>query len=416
MNKNGGKEYSLRYEDFVNLKYCPTDDDLICEFIVEPEGVSLKEAAGAIAAESSIGTWTELSTMRSYVTDLHAKVFKMDGGTVKIAYPIELFEYGNMPNILSSIAGNVFGLKTLRNLRLEDVHIPRRLVKTFKGPKYGIEGVREVTRVYGRPLLGTIIKPKIGLKTQDHAKIAYEAWVGGCDVVKDDENLSGQRFNPFEDRVIQTLEMRDRAEGETGESKMYMVNVTAETEEMLRRASFVEEQGGEYVMVDILTCGWSALQTLRNRDLNLVIHAHRAGHAAFTRNPKHGISMNVIAKIVRIIGLDQLHVGAAFGKMSEGEGEVKRNCEVLRGDLYGLKEVMPVASGGLHPRTLPPLIENFGLDIVIQAGGGVHGHPGGTISGAKAMRQAIEASAKGVRLDDYAGSHPELDQALKLWL
>jgi len=375
----------------------------------------LKEAAGAIAAESSIGTWTELSTMRSYVTDLHATVFKIDGETIGIAYPAELFEYGNMPNILSSIAGNVFGLKTLRNLRLEDMHIPRRLVKTFKGPRYGIDGVREVTGVYGRPLLGTIIKPKIGLRTRDHAKVAYEAWVGGCDIVKDDENLSSQRFNPFEDRVIETLEMRDRAEGETGERKMYMVNVTAETEEMLRRASFVEEQGGEYVMVDILTCGWSALQTLRNRDLNLVIHAHRAGHAAFTRNPKHGISMGVVAKIVRIIGLDQLHVSAAFGKMSEGEGEVKRNCEVLRGDLYGLKGVMPVASGGLHPRTVPPLIENFGSDIVIQAGGGIHGHPGGTISGAKAMRQAIEASVKGVRLDDYARSHPELAQALKFW-
>jgi len=405
----------MRYIDFVNLNYEPRKDDLICSFHLEPLGIGLKEAAGGVAAESSIGTWTELSTMKSYVEELHATVFMIKKNLAKIAYPIELFEGGNMPNILSSIAGNVFGLKTIKNLRLEDIHMPKRLMKTFKGPKYGVAGIREILRVADRPLLGTIIKPKLGLKTQDHANVAYEAWVGGCDIVKDDENLSSQLFNPFENRVVRTLEMRDKAENLTGEKKVYMVNITAETEEMLRRAAFVEEQGGEYAMVDILTCGWSALQTLRNRDLGLVIHAHRAGHAAFTRNPRHGISMRVIAKAVRILGLDQLHIGAVVGKMSEKKKEVLENCNVLKEEMYGLKPVLPVASGGLYPGLVPSLISIFGKDFVIQAGGGIHGHSGGTVSGARAMRQALEAAMRNIPLSEYAKSHQELRIALKLW-
>jgi len=405
----------LRYIDFVNLNYEPKEDDVICDFRIEPLGISMKEAAGGIAAESSIGTWTELLTMQSYVEDLHATAFTIKNGLAKIAYPIELFEDGNMPNILSSVAGNVFGLKAIKNLRLEDIHLPKRLVKTFKGPKYGIAGIREILRVPERPLLGTIIKPKLGLKTQDHANVAYNAWVGGCDIVKDDENLSSQTFNPFEDRVVKTLDVRDRAEDQTGEKKVYMVNVTAETEEMLRRAAFVEEQGGEYVMVDILTCGWSALQTLRDHDLNLVVHAHRAGHAAFTKNPKHGIAMRVIAKLVRIVGLDQVHVGAVVGKMSEKKSEVLENCDALRNEMYGLKPVLPVASGGLHPGLIPSLVEIFGKDFVIQAGGGIHGHRYGTASGARAMRQALEAAMSNVSLKEYSRSHVELAAALKLW-
>ena len=405
----------MRYIDFVNLNYEPKEDDVICDFRIEPLGISMKEAAGGIAAESSIGTWTELLTMQSYVEDLHATAFTIKNGLAKIAYPIELFEDGNMPNILSSVAGNVFGLKAIKNLRLEDIHLPKRLVKTFKGPKYGIAGIREILRVPERPLLGTIIKPKLGLKTQDHANVAYNAWIGGCDIVKDDENLSSQTFNPFEDRVVKTLDVRDRAEDQTGEKKVYMVNVTAETEEMLRRAAFVEEQGGEYVMVDILTCGWSALQTLRDHDLNLVVHAHRAGHAAFTKNPKHGIAMRVIAKLVRIVGLDQVHVGAVVGKMSEKKSEVLENCDALRNEMYGLKPVLPVASGGLHPGLIPSLVEIFGKDFVIQAGGGIHGHRYGTASGARAMRQALEAAMSNVSLKEYSRSHVELAAALKLW-
>jgi ribulose-bisphosphate carboxylase large chain len=194
-----------------------------------------------------------------------------------------------------------------------------------------------------------------------------------------------------------------------------MANITAETELMVKRAEFVLAHGGEYVMVDILTCGFSALQTLRDQNFKLVIHAHRAGHAAFTRNPKHGIAMCPIAKVSRIIGVDQLHVGTVVGKMSETKQEVLENIDACKMPMTGLKPVLPVASGGLHPRLVPALMETFGNDFVIQAGGGIHGHKNGTYAGAKAMRQAVQATMEGKTLEEYAETHKELKTALELW-
>lgn len=405
----------LKYIDFVNLKYEPAKTDLICTFYVEPEDIKLKEAAGGVAAESSVGTWTELTTTEPYMAKLAACVFRIEGNLATIAYPAELFEQGNMPNILSSVAGNVFGLKALKNLRLNDIEIPDKLVRSFKGPKFGIKGIRSLLKVSERPLVGTIIKPKLGLKTVDHARVAYEAWAGGCDVVKDDENLSSQQFNSFEERVVKTLDARDKAEEETGERKVYMVNITSETKTMLKRAEYVLDHGGRYIMVDILTCGWSALQTLRDQNFKLIIHAHRAGHAAFTKNPKHGISMRVIAKVSRVIGVDQLHVGTIVGKMSETKKEVLENIEALKMNMAGLKQVLPVASGGLHPRLVPALMRYFGKDFIIQAGGGIHGHSNGTLAGATAMRQAVEATMQGKTLDEYAETHKDLKVALNIW-
>lgn len=405
----------MKYIDFVDLTYKPAQTDLICTFYLEPECISLKEAAGGIAAESSIGTWTELTTTQPYITKLAAHVYSIEGNVAKIAYPIELFESSNMPNILSSIAGNVFGLKALKNLRLLNIKFPKQVLSCFKGPMYGIEGIRKLLKIPKRPLVGTIIKPKLGLKTSDHAKVAFEAWLGGCDIVKDDENLSSQNFNPFEERLVQTLDSRDKAEKQTGERKVYMINITAETQTMLKRAQSVLDQGGEYVMVDILTCGWSALQTLRNQNLKLAIHAHRAGHAAFTKNPQHGIAMRPIATVARIIGVDQLHVGTVVGKMSEIKSEVLENIDACKTKLNEIKPVLPVASGGLHPRLVPALLETFGNDVVIQAGGGIHGHPGGTVAGARAMRQAVDAVLEGISLDAYARSQVELKVALDQW-
>lgn len=420
------------YLGYINMKYKPKTDDLLCRFYVEPRyGVSIDSAAAAVAAESSVGTWTEVATAQPYVKKLSAYVYNLDPhtGIVDIAYPFEAFEHGNVPQILSSVAGNVFGMKEVAHLRLLDMAFPKKMVKQYKGPAFGIPGIRKLFGVKERPLVGTIIKPKMGLNVRDHAKVAYDAWIGGCDIVKDDENLTSQKFNQFEKRFLATIKARDRAEKKTGEKKVYMVNVTAETEEMLKRAKFVTRHGGEYAMVDIVTVGWSALQTLRahNRKLKLVLHAHRAGHAAFTRDQKHGIAMLVLCKLCRLIGLDQLHAGTMVGKMADaGVQEVvrHRNALVMKstpadsimalGQEWGdIKPAMPVASGGLHPAHFPFIVEHIGKDVLLQAGGGIHGHPKGTIAGAKAARDAIDATVQGIPLQEYKSE--ELQEAMRFW-
>ncbi len=433
---------------YTNTSYKPTKDDLVCLFRIEPaKGLSIKKVSESIAAESSIGTWTDISTMSPEIRDtLQPHVFEFFDATdnspmpdinsqkpakVKIAYPSALFEEGNMPCILSSIAGNIFGMKDVARLRLLDISFPKSLVKSFRGPQFGIAGVRKITGVKDRPLVGTIIKPKLGLPSKEHARVAYEAWVGGLDIVKDDENLTSQKFNPFKERIAKTLKMCDKAEAETGETKIYMPNVTAETSEMLKRAELVKESGGRYVMVDIVTCGFSGLQSLREKtqELGLAVHAHRAMYAAFARDKTHGMTMLALAKIMRLIGADQLHTGTVIGKM-EGDQKlvtsirdeivkdsVAENFEtdMLAQDWYGLKTVFPVSSGGLHPGHVPELVRMLGRDLIIQAGGGVHGHPGGTTLGAKAMRQAVDAAMNGVPLGEYAKTHEELKKALEKW-
>jgi ribulose-bisphosphate carboxylase large chain len=418
------------YLDFVDLSYRPSGKDLIALFRVEPASdISIREAVGRVASESSIGTWTTLTTMTPEKRRLMAKAYEIKGCWVKVAYPPELFEDGNMPQILSSIAGNIFGMKAVQNLRLEDVRWPAELIRTFKGPQFGIDGVRKIFNEKERPLTATVPKPKVGMNSEEHANAGYEAWMGGIDLLKDDENLSGQRFNQFERRAKLSFEMRNRAERETGERKSYLINVTAETREMLRRARLVKELGGEYVMVDILTAGWAGVQTLRDEceELGLAIHAHRAFHAAFTRNPKHGMSMLALAKVSRMVGVDQIHIGTVVGKLESTRKEVlalqeaitgrvvRGGGQILRQDWGDAKPVFPVSSGGLHPGLIPQIIGMLGQNIVIQIGGGVWGHPDGGRAGGAAVRQAIDAALKGISLKEYAESRKELRAALEKW-
>jgi len=411
---------------FIDQKYKPTSNDLVCLFKVTPNDMSFKEAVNNVALESSVGTWTPVSSSQKYVNRLGAKVFAISGDWAKIAYPQELFEEGSVSNILSSIAGNVFGMKAIKGLRLEDIKFPRKLLKSFPGPRFGIEGYRKILKVKNRPLVGTIVKPKLGLKTKDHAKVAYDSWVGGCDLVKDDENLSSQKFNPFDKRAAKTLEMCDKASEETGEKKGYLINVTSEAMTMLRRADLAKELGGKFVMHDIITAGFASLETLR-QNCKLGIHAHRAMHGAFTENPNHGLSMMCVADFARMAGVDSLHIGTGIGKMKGGKrevGEISEEIEMkkvskthhrLAQDWNGLKPVFSVCSGGIYPGHVPYLMKNFGKDIIIQAGGGVHGHPDGTRVGSIAMRQAVDATMEGETLEKYGQSHKELMDAMEYW-
>jgi ribulose-bisphosphate carboxylase large chain len=418
------------YHEFVDTTYVPKPDELLCLFRLEPaSGFSIEEAAGRVASESSVGTWTEVTTMKPRIRRLMAKAYEIQDNSVKIAYPINLFEPGNMPQVLSSIAGNIFGMKAVEHVRLEDVRWPKKLLTSFKGPNLGTAGIRKLLRIKSRPLTATVPKPKVGLTAKEHARAGYDAWIGGIDLLKDDENLTSQPFNKFQDRVTECFRLRDKAEKETGERKSYLINITAETNEMLKRAKTVARAGGEYVMVDILTCGWAGLQTIRDacKDLKLAIHAHRAFHAAFTRNRVHGMSMLMVADVARLIGVDQLHIGTVIGKLESPREEVmalrddlqqqklEPTATTLGQDWQRIKPVFPTCSGGLHPGLVPELLKMVGSDIIVQAGGGVWGHPDGGRAGASALRQAIDVGLSGGNLEDYARDHKELRRAIDTW-
>ncbi|MEM0106666.1 MAG: type III ribulose-bisphosphate carboxylase [Candidatus Micrarchaeaceae archaeon] len=420
------------YKDFVDLKYKPSDEDMVCLFKLSPsKGMSINDAIGRIASESSNGTWANLTTLKEHIRAIRARAFSINGNYVKIAYPLPLFELGNAPQLFSSIAGNIFGMKAIKSLRLEDVTLPKKYIRSFKGPQFGIDGVyNSIFKMKKRRvLLAHVPKPKVGMTTQEHAEVAKNAWLGGVDLLKDDENLTSQTFNTFEKRMELMFKYRDYAEQKTGERKSYLANITAETNEMIRRARLVKELGGEYVMVDILTAGWAALQTIRKEceDLELAVHAHRAFHAAFTKSKDHGMSMLMVAKIARLIGVDQIHIGTVVGKLEASREEVlslkeeitskkvEEGKEVMQQDWQGIKSVVPVSSGGLHPGLVPYVVKMLGNEIVIQAGGGIDGHPKGVLAGAKAMRAAIEAMQDNETLEDKAKASRELNEALEYW-
>ena len=430
------------YPEFLKPGYTPDpESDVIATFRVTPaEGFTAEDAAGGVAAESSTGTWTTLYTWydKARIDRLMGKAYEIkdlgDGSyLLRVAYPVELFEEGNMPGFLASISGNVFGMRRVKGLRLEDLYLPRNFLEHFKGPSKGVRGVREVLKVEGRPIVGTVPKPKVGYSPDEVGKLAYEILTGGLDYVKDDENLVGPRYCRFEERARAIMKAIDRAEKETGERKVWFANITADVREMERRLKLIADYGNPFVMVDVVVTGWSALTYIRDlaEEHGLAIHAHRAMHAAFTRNPYHGISMFVLAKLYRIIGVDQLHVGTPeVGKLEARTVDVVRNARVMREAVYKpdpddtfrltqafhhIKPALPVSSGGLHPGTLPEVIRVMGIDLVIQVGGGVVGHPDGPKAGAAATRQSIEAAIKGIPLSEYAKEHKELARALEKW-
>jgi ribulose-bisphosphate carboxylase large chain len=430
------------YHVWVDKGYVPDfKKDVIVTFRVTPaEGFSIEEVAGGVAAESSTGTWTTLYVWydQNRLEKLKGRAYHfMDLGDgswlVRIAYPAELFEEGNMPGFLASVAGNIFGMRRAKWLRVEDIYMPLDFVKFFKGPVKGIQGVRDIFKVYDRPIVGTVPKPKVGYTAEEVEKLAYEILSGGMDYIKDDENLTGPNYCRFEARAKAVMKVIDKVEKETGERKVWFANITADIREMEKRLKLVADYGNPYIMVDVVVTGWSALTYVRDlaEEYGLAIHAHRAMHAAITRNAYHGISMFTLAKLFRIIGVDQLHIGTPeVGKLEAKTIDVIRNAKILRENPFkpdandtfhleqefgSIKPVVPVSSGGLHPGTLPEVVKVLGRDLVMQIGGGTIGHPDGPRAGAAAVRQALDAISKGIPLEDYAKDHKELRRALEKW-
>ncbi len=397
--------------------YQPKDTDVLALFRITPQdGVDPIEAAAAVAGESSTATWTVVWTDRLTAADQYrAKAYRVEPVPGRpgeffcyVAYDLILFEENSIANVTASIIGNVFSFKPLKAARLEDMRFPVAYLKTFAGPPTGIVVERERLDKFGRPLLGATTKPKLGLSGKNYGRVVYEGLKGGLDFMKDDENINSQPFMHWRDRFLYCMEAVNKASAATGEVKGHYLNITAGTmEEMYRRAEFAKQLGSVIVMVDLIV-GWTAIQSISNwcRQNDMILHMHRAGHGTYTRQKNHGISFRVIAKWLRMAGVDHLHCGTAVGKL-EGDPmtvqgyynvcrEIHNEVDLQRGiffeqDWADLKKVLPVASGGIHAGQMHQLIDLFGDDVVLQFGGGTIGHPMGIQAGAQANRVALEA-------------------------
>jgi hypothetical protein len=223
-----------------------------------------------------------------------------------------LFEEGlDRESLTASIIGNVFSFKPLKAARLEDMRLPVAYVKTFRGPPTGIVVERERLDKFGKPLLGATTKPKLGLSGKNYGRVVYEGLKGGLDFMKDDENINSQPFMHWRDRYLYCMEAVNHAAAVTGEVKGHYLNITAGTmEEMYRRAEFAKELGSVIVMVDLIV-GWTAIQSISEwcRQNDMILHMHRAGHGTYTRQKNHGVSFRVIAKWLRLAGVDHMHAG-----------------------------------------------------------------------------------------------------------
>ncbi|HLH68567.1 MAG TPA: ribulose-bisphosphate carboxylase large subunit [Candidatus Dormibacteraeota bacterium] len=434
--------------------YEPEETDVLAVFRITPQpGVEPEEAAAAVAGESSTATWTVVWTDRLTAHDNYrGKAYRIDPVPstglpqylAYIAYKLDLFEEGSIPNMASSIIGNVFGFKAVRALRLEDLRIPKEYVKTFQGPPHGIVMEREILNKYGRPLLGATTKPKLGLSPRNYGRVVYEGLRGGLDFVKDDENMNSQPFNRWRDRYLYCMEAVHRAMAETGEVKGHYLNVTAATmEEMYERAEFAKELGSVIIMID-LTAGFTAMASMSRwaRANGMLLHLHRAGHATYTRQKNHGVSFRVLAKWCRLLGVDHMHAGTVVGKLEGDPASVKGYYDTLREDVVRrdlacgiffdqdwchLPGVMPVASGGIHAGQMHQLLHYLGEDVVLQFGGGTIGHPMGIAAGATANRVALEVMIQARNeghevlregpeiLRRAASWSPELRAALDVW-
>lgn len=437
----------------------PDEDYLILSFKMEladnVDPSAFRDGAASVAAESSTGTWTKVEERPDSgiqkAEEYKAVVFDLDekNKMFKVAYKTDLFEHDNMAGFLAGPVGNIGGMKMVKGIRVFDMRFPRAFVQAFPGPRYGIEGVRDLLghddAQRKMPVVGTVPKPKVGRNAEEQAILGRRLWTAGdgtYDFLKDDENLTSLPFNKFEDRCRLVHQVQKEVEAKTGRKKLYLCNIShSNMDTMMAHANLIKETGGRCMMIDVIATGMSAVHTMRLKNPELVIHAHRAMHAFMTRESGPGIngngpingfsiSMFCFTKIFRMLGVDSLHTGSPKSKM-EDYGESAECARILTTDItepnpkfhtlgqnwFGMKKVWPVASGGLHPGVMDTVVEAFGPDCYIQLGGGVLGHPQGGERGVEAALEARRAIVQGMTVKEFAEKNPDsaLAQAIKLW-
>lgn len=392
-------------------------------------------AAEAIAGEQSSGTFVAIPGETAELKErAGARVERLeeleqvtapslpvrDGGTgpwrrcrLEVSWPIENLG-PSLPNLMATVAGNLFELRQVSGLRLLDIRLPPAFAAAYPGPAFGIAGTRRLTGVAGRPLIGTIVKPSVGLSPEATAERVRELADGGIDFVKDDELQSDGPHCPFDARAEAVLRVVARAAERSGRKLMYAPNITGDLDEMRRRHDLVEALGGTAVMVSLNAVGLAGVIALR-RHARLPIHAHRNGWGYLTRHPLLGWSFVAWHKIWRLAGIDHVHVNGLANKFSEPDDSVVEAARACLRPLFPDKPclAMPVFSSGQTVRQAAPTWAALGsVDLIHAAGGGIIAHPGGVRAGVAALHQAWEAAVAGVPVDDHARQHVELRQAL----
>ena len=415
---------------------------VLCAYVMKPKNnADFLSTAAHFAAESSTGTNVEVGTTDDFTRGIDALVYEIDPANevMKIAYPLELFDRNitdgkaMMASFLTLVIGNNQGMGDVEYGKLHDFYFPPAFLALFDGPN---RNIADMWKVLGRPVVnggmvvGTIIKPKLGLRPKPFADACHEFWLGG-DFIKNDEPQGNQIYAPLKETIPLVADAMRRAQDETGEAKLFSANVTADDPlEIIARGEFILKAFGDDAdhvafLVDGYLAGGTAVTTVRRHFPNVFLHYHRAGHGAVTSpQSMRGYTSYVHCKMARIIGASGMHVGTmSYGKM-EGEKKDKNLAFVLENDSTdgpffhqewnGMKSSTSIISGGMNALRLPGFFENLGHSNVIQtSGGGAFGHKGGGTAGAKSLRQAEEAWKAGVSLPQYALTHPELRGALE---
>ncbi len=330
---------------------------------------------------------------------------------IKIAFPFDNIGC-NLPTLLATVCGNLYELAEHSGCKLLDLELPDDFANRYPGPQFGVEGTRRLTGVFDRPIIGTIIKPSVGLSPEQTAALVYELGMAGIDFVKDDELMADPPHSPLAQRVKSVMRVINQIADITGKKIMYAVNISDEIDAMRRHHDLVLEAGGTCVMVSLNHVGFAGVSALRSV-CQLPIHGHRNGWGMYTRHPLLGIEFAAYQKLWRAVGVDHLHVNGLQNKFWEPDESVVRSIRALQEPLWGGYQAMPVISSGQWGGQAPDTLRLTGTqDVMYVAGGGIMAHPMGPAAGLLGIQQAWEAAAKGIALEEYSKDHPELRETV----